>query len=135
MDLKGLMADQMGHFTPVDIWGVLLGMVLAALLCFVLGLVVRVPEAPDRKALALLSSVVALAVALVRASVPLSIALVAVALLFRPELPGEGWRARLPLLSAVVIGFGCGSSAGVIVLVAFVPLVLLMRWAMSSKTA
>lgn len=135
MDLLGLLTDQMGHFTPGDIWGVLLSLLLAALLGYLLGSFARGPEGPDRTALAVLAAVVALAVSFVRASVPLSIALVAVALLFRPELPAQGWKARLPLLAAVVIGVGCGSSAGIVVAIAFVPLVLLMRWAMTSKTA
>jgi hypothetical protein len=135
MDLYGLLTDQMGHFTPGDIWGVLLGLLLAAALGFVLGKVAGSTEGPDAKALSVLSAVVALAVALVRANVPLSIALVAVALLFRPELPSQGWKARLPLLAAVVIGVGCGSSAGIIVAIAFVPLVLLMRWAMNDKSS
>jgi|694.fasta_scaffold11952_13 hypothetical protein len=135
MDLLGLLTDQMGHFTPGDIWGVLLGLLLAALFGFVLGKVAGSAEGPDAKALSVLSAVVALAVALVRANVPLSIALVAVALLFRPELPAHGWKARLPLLAAVVVGVGCGSSAGIIVAIAFLPLVLLMRWALNAKSS
>jgi hypothetical protein len=81
-----------------------------------------------------LASVVALAVALVRAQVPVAIALVAVALLFRPSAPAEGWRARLPQFAAVALGAACGSSAGIAAVVAFLPLVLLLRWALATNT-
>jgi hypothetical protein len=38
-------------------------------------------------------------------------------------------------LAAVVVGVGCGSSAGIIVAIAFLPLVLLMRWALNAKSS
>jgi uncharacterized membrane protein YccC len=133
MDLYGLLTDQMGHFTPADLWGLVLGMLLAALLAFGVGALVRGPEVPDARVLAVLAAVVALAVALVRAQVPLAIALVAVALLFKPSAPSEGWRSRLPQFIAVVLGAACGSSAGIAAVVAFLPLVLLLRWALASK--
>jgi hypothetical protein len=47
MDLYGLLTDQMGHFTPGDIWGVLLGLLLAAALGFVIGKVAGSTEGPD----------------------------------------------------------------------------------------
>lgn len=138
MDLKGLLADQMGHFTPYDIPGILLAMLLAAVLAFALGLFVRMAHGPSGRQLAALAAVVALAVALVRASVPLSIALVALALLLRGgagghEAEGATWKPHTLRLAAIAIGVGCGSSAGVIVLAVFIPLGLLLRWAFNGS--
>ncbi len=135
MDLYGLLTDQMGQFTPLDLWGLVLDLLLAAVLGFALGSLLRVPEAPPARVLAVLAAVVAVAVAVVRANVPLAIALVAVALLFRPTGAAQDWRARLPLLVSVVLGVACGSSAGIAAVVAFVPLVLLLRWALRTKSS
>lgn len=126
-----MLADQMGAFTPYDIGNGVLAVLLAALLAFVAGLVGRASGDSAPKHLAVLAALVALAVLFVRASVPLSIALVGVALLVRPGLsaPQEGtWRSSLPRLAAVVIGIGCGSSAALVALVLMVPVALLLRW-------
>lgn len=131
MDLKGLLADQMGAFTPYDIGGAVLALLLAALLGFVLGLIGRSPGAASPKQLAALAATTALAVLFVRASVPLAIALVGVALLVRPGIPEQrdaSWRAFLFRLAAVVAGVGCGSSAAVVAVVLALPLALLLRW-------
>ena len=133
MDLKGLLADQMGLFTPYDILGALIGLCLAALLGLVLGRVVPLQGAQPRT-LAVWAGLSALAVGLVRASVPLSIAFVGVALLLRREGQGTSERHFLLNLAAVLVGVGCGSSAGLITLVCFVPVVLLLRWALVSKS-
>jgi hypothetical protein len=133
MDLIGLFHDQLGNFTPYQIAGVVLGMVLAALLAFVLALLTGVTGRDMARPLAAIAAITALAVALVRASVPLSIALVGVLLMIRGEANGGGWKQQALRLSAIVIGVGCGSSAGLIVLAAFVPLGLVMRWALSEK--
>ena len=132
MDWTGLLADQLGSFTRYDILGVLLGMLIAGGLGYLLGLVAR-SDAAERRNMTVLAAVIALAVALVRASVPLSIALVAVALLLRREPAALAGRPFLLRLCAVAIGVGCGSSAGLIVLAAFVPLAFLLRWAFGKE--
>ena len=134
MDLKGFLADQMGSFTPHDIGTALLSLLLAALIAFVLGLVANATEAPSSRELSVLSSVTAVAVIFVRASVPLSIALVAVVLLFRVGGGDTSWRSHLLRASAVAVGVGCGSSASIIALALAVPLGLLLRWGAPSKS-
>lgn len=132
MDFKALLADQMGHFTPYDIGTGLIGMFAAALLSYVVGLLAgaRVPP----KELSITAAVTAFAVGLVRASVPLSIALVAAVLLLRGEVR-EADRKALPLrLAALAIGLGCGSSASLIVAAISVPLGLLLRWGTSERS-
>ncbi len=128
-----MLADQMGHFTPYDIGTALLGMLAAALLAFIVGLIAKAGSAPSRKEMAATAAVVALGVCFVRASVPLSIALVAVVLLLRGEVRDSDRHALLLRLAAVVIGVGCGSSASIIVLALSVPLGLLLRWASTEK--
>lgn len=132
MDLKGLLADQMGLFTPYDILGAVIGVCLAALLGLLLGRLIPLPGAQPRS-LAVWAGLSAMAVGLVRASVPLSIAFVGVALLLRREGQGTSERHFLLNMAAVVVGVGCGSSAGSITLVCFVPVVFLLRWALVSK--
>lgn len=126
-----MLADQMGAFTPYDIGNGVLALLLAALLAFVAGLIGRASGDQAPKHLATLAAVAALAVLFVRGSVPLSIALVGVALLVRTGSPVAregGWRSSLPQLVAVVIGVGCGSGAALIALVLMVPVALLLRW-------
>jgi hypothetical protein len=130
MDLKALLADQLGHFTVYDIGTALVSMLAAAVLALVLGLLVR-SKAPAPKELSISAAVFAFAVGLVRASVPLSIALVAAVLLLRGDVR-ETDRTSLTLrFAALAIGLGCGSSASLIVAALVVPLGLLLRWGTS----
>lgn len=131
MDFKALLADQLGHFTPYDIGTALISLFAAALLAYAVGLLAKA-QAP--KELSLSAAVMAFAVSLVRASVPLSIALVAAALLLRGEVR-EADKRVLPLrLAALAIGLGCGSSASLIVAALVVPLGLLLRWGTSERS-
>ena len=132
MDLKGLLADQMGFFTPHDIAGAVFGLLLAALIAFVVGLVAKANDAPSAREMATLAAVVAMAIGFVRASVPLSIALVAVVLLLRSGAGESSWRSLLMRSAAIAIGVGCGSSASIIVLALAVPLGLVLRWGTTS---
>lgn len=133
MDLKGLIADQMGHFTPYQITGVVLAVVLAALVSYATAIISGGPGREIARSTTVLAAIVAFAVALVRASVPLSIALVACALLVRGILAGEDRASAMLRVAAVAIGVGCGSSSGIVVLAAFVPLALLLRWSFTAR--
>src|SRR6187399_1433409 len=85
MDFKALLADQLGHFTLYDIGTGLISMFAAALLAYVVGLLAG-RRLPAPKELSISAAVIAFAVSLVRASVPLSIALVGAVLLLRGEV-------------------------------------------------
>lgn len=132
MDIKALVADQMGHFTPYDIGTTLVSLLAAALLSFAVGLLANA-SSPSKKEMAMMAALVAFAVAFVRASVPLSITLVAVVLLLRGEMRDATVRGFSLRLAALAIGVGCGSSASVIVAALVLPLGLLLRWATSEK--
>lgn len=134
MDLNAAMADQLGHFTLQDIFTALVGLLAAAFLGLLFALIVRPPDGSSPRRTALLSAVVAFAVSLVRASVPLAICLVAVLLLVRSADAGDG-RARLHRLMALAIGLGCGSSAAIVVAALVLPLGLLFRWAGAGNDA
>ncbi len=131
MDLKALLADQLGHFTPYDIGTALISMFAAALLAYVVGLLAR---SPAPKELSISAAVMAFAVSLVRASVPLSIALVAAVLLLRGEVREADKKALALRFTALAIGLGCGSSASLIVAALAVPLGLLLRWGTSERS-
>ena len=133
MDLKALVADQMGHFTPYDIGTALVAMLVAALLGFALGLVMRSGSTGGRS-MAATAAVVTLAVSFVRASVPMSIALVAAVLLLRGGTADHDDRDRLLRLAAVAIGVGCGSGAAAVTAVLVLPLALLLRWATANRS-
>ncbi|MBL7965287.1 MAG: hypothetical protein JNM31_15735 [Flavobacteriales bacterium] len=133
MDLNALIADQMGLFTLPDIGNLVVGMLLAAVLAYVLGVLVREVEGPTPREMAVLAAVVALAVGFVRASLPMAVALVAAALLVRGPQASASWRGYLARLAALTVGVGCGFSAGVPVLAAFIPLALLLRWSGGPK--
>ncbi len=133
MDLKALVADQMGYFTPPDIATALVSMLAAALFGFLAALVAGARTDPGAREMAVSAAVVAFAVNMVRASVPLSIALVAVALLLRGEVRSSSARGLLTRLFAVAIGVGCGSSASIMVAAMVLPLGLLLRWGTAEK--
>jgi len=128
MDLMGLIADQLGFFSPRDLPGIALSVLLATAMAF---LTVRLAGAPadHARSLALWAAVAALAVALVKGSVPFSIALVAVVLLVRPD-GAVGGRERALMALAVVVGAGCGTGAAIPVAVGLLPLALVARWAL-----
>jgi len=131
MDFQALLAEQLGHFTLYDIGSALVSLFAAAMLAYVVGLLART-NAP--KELSISAAVMAFAVCIVRASVPLSIALVAAVLLLRGE-PREADRKSLSLrFAALAIGLGCGSSASLIVAALAVPLGLLLRWGTSERS-
>lgn len=127
MDIQGLVADLMGHFTPHDIAVALLSMLAAALLAYVVGLLART-NSPSKKEMAVAAGVMAFGVVFTRGEVPLSIALVAAVLVLRGEWRSDGPMATLLRLAALAIGVGCGSSAAAIVAVLAMPLGLLLRW-------
>lgn len=131
MDIKGLLADQLGHFTPYDIGTALLSLLAAALLAYVVGLLARASAPRD---LSVSAAVMAFAVALIRASVPLSIALVAAVLLLRGETRDADKRSLTLRFAALAIGVGCGSSASIIVAALSVPLGLLLRWGTAERS-
>ncbi len=128
MNLRTILADQMGSSTPYDLPGSLLSVGLAALLAFVMAAIAGTDRA-RRGELAALAAIVALAVALVRTSVPLALALVAVAVIARPARPAGEAPEALPRLAALCIGLGCGASAALVVAVGVLPISLLMRFA------
>lgn len=130
MDLKGLIADQMGMFTPYDIVGALIAVTLAALLGLVLGRFVQGPADPAGRELMGWAALAAMAVLLVRASVPLAIAMVGVALFVRTYRDPVDRRAQVLQATALVFGLGCGSGAGIITVACAVPVILLLRRSM-----
>jgi hypothetical protein len=127
MDLKGLAADHMGHFTLYDVPNAAFALLMAALLGLVMGRAGLRQGASAARSVALWSALTSLAVVFVRAQLPLAVALVALTLLVRPQLTERS--ERLPLIAAVVIGLGCGSGATLIVGALFLPMLLVARWA------
>lgn len=133
MDFKALVADQMGYFTPPDIATALLSLLAAAFFGFIAAMLAGATAEPGKREMAVTAAVVAFAVNIVRASVPLSISLVAVVLLLRGEVRASSSRGLLLRMFAVAIGLGCGSSASIMVAALVLPLGLLLRWATAEK--
>lgn len=134
MDIKGVIADQMGALTPHDIGGALVSIGCAALVTFAAGLIAfGSRRAEDLRGATVLAALLAAITVVVRGSLPLAVVLVAGTLLVRPRL-GEGATGdRLLQLLAVVAGVGCGAGASVITLVLLLPVALLLRWAMGAR--
>jgi hypothetical protein len=130
MDLKGFVADHMGHFTLYDVPNAAFAMLVAALMGLVMGRVGLRSGAFAARSTALWAGLMTLAIVFVRAQLPLAVALVALVLLVRPQVTGPS--ERLPLVLAVLIGLGCGSGATLIVAALFLPVLLLVRWATAS---
>ncbi len=126
MDLKGAIADHMGHFSAYDIPGVLFVLVSSALFGYFLARWGARATVADARKLALWAGSAALATALVRSQLPVAMVVLAAVLLVgkRPESNVDG----AVFFSALLIGIGCGSGATVIVGVAMIPYFFLIRW-------
>lgn len=127
MDIMGFAMDNMGQFTLYDLPNALFMVLVAALLGYLLARWGGRETAQKARQLALWAGLSAVGVALVRAQLPLAVALVALVLLVRPQAPSAP--DRLSVLAAVLIGLGCGSGATVVTVVLFLPVLGLFRWA------
>ena len=127
MDLKGSLADHIGHFSPYDIPGLIFMVLAAALITWLVAVLGARMRGTGPRLLALWSASAALGVAFVKMQLPLAIALVAISVLVRPTL--NGTRDRVLVFGSLVIGLGCGSGASLIMAIAAVPYLLLVRWA------
>ncbi|MEO8066900.1 MAG: hypothetical protein ABI599_04325 [Flavobacteriales bacterium] len=132
MDLNTLLYDQLGHFAAADIATILFGMFAAALLAWLAGLIGKAVEG-ERRQMALLAAVTTMAIWIVRASLPLSLALVAVALFLRSPQSDGGWRSLGQRAVVLAIGVGCGASAALVTVIPALLLALLLRWANTSR--
>lgn len=127
MDIKGLIADHMGHFSVYDIPNVLFVLVVSTTLGFILARWGASEEHSVAKRSAFWACAAALATALVRSQLP--IAALVLAATFLVGKREERQPSAMLHFSVLVIGIGCGSGASVVVALAFVPFILLMRWA------
>jgi len=126
MDLKGVIADHMGHFSVYDIPNLVFVLVAATFMGYVLAYWGAGQKGSDARGLALWAAAAALATAFVRAQLPLAALVLAAAVLVgRAE---NGPRPAAVFFSALLFGIGCGSGAAVIVGIALVPYLLIMRW-------
>lgn len=127
MDWKALVADHFGHFAPKDALNLLVAVVAAGVLgALVAGLGAGQQRAQARGS-AVWAALFAAGVGLVRAQLPLALALVAAAILFRP---GSASKADRQVLAAMlVIGLACGSGASIVAAALTVVLFILFRWA------
>lgn len=129
MDIRGLIADNMGHFSRYDIPNVVLILCMSVLLGFLVARSGARSNGAAAKGYALWCGAAALATALVRSQLPIALLVLAAAVLVgRRETPnGEG----VVFFIILAMGVGCGSGATVIVALVAIPVVLLMRWALA----
>jgi hypothetical protein len=132
MDIRTFLAAQMGFFTPTDIAQSVFSVVLAAGLAFLSSRISRGANGHHARTLAVMAAAMAMAVALVRGSLMLSVVLVAAVWWVRGHEEEKGSRATVARFVAAAIGIGCGSGASVPTVALIVPLTLLLRWAFST---
>jgi len=131
MDVLGFVMDHMGTFSPYDIPNLLFAMLVASLLGYLLARVGAGLTGSDARALVLWAAAAALAAGLVRAQLPLAVALLALMVLVKGN---EGPRQdRVLVFCALVLGLGCGSGATLVMLAVAVPFILVVRWAFGAK--
>ncbi|MGV3637902.1 MAG: hypothetical protein ACO1NQ_09670 [Flavobacteriales bacterium] len=125
MDVKGAIADHMGHFSVHDIPNVLFMVIVATAFGYATARLGARVGAPEGRALAGWAALAALAAVLVRSQLPLAALVLAAAILVgkRPSALSE-----MDLLAMLLIGIGCGSGASVIVGILLVLFIPIMRW-------
>ncbi|MCB0769683.1 MAG: hypothetical protein KDC00_04680 [Flavobacteriales bacterium] len=128
MDLKGVIADQLGHFSPYDIPEVLFVLLTSALFGYVAAVFGAREQGEEARRMALWAGVAALATALVRSQLPIAVLMLAIAVLVGKRASSA--RDDGLFFSVLVIGVGCGSGATVVVGSAMIPFLLIMRWAL-----
>ncbi len=128
MDLKGVIADHMGHFSVYDIPDLLLVLVVALVLGYITAIWGSRSSGVEARRSALWASAAALAAGLVRSQLPLATLVLAAAVLIGKR--GDG-RPEPDLLIMLLIGIGCGSGAAVIVACALLVFIPIMRWALA----
>ncbi len=106
-------------------------MLVAALITWLVAVFGGRVDGAEARSLALWSASAALGVIFTKMQLPLAIALVALALIVRPSFTNR--REQLLLFGALVIGFGCGSGAALIMAIVSIPYLLIVRWAMPAR--
>lgn len=125
MNWKGFLLDHMGYFSVTDIPNFLFAILLAALLVFVCAKFGLRSTPADLRVLVIWAALVALGVGLVKGQLAFAVVFAGVLLFARgtesSAQPGHS------LMMAMIIGFGCGSGAGLITVIAVLPLILILR--------
>ncbi|HNR56601.1 MAG TPA: hypothetical protein PKJ19_15650, partial [Flavobacteriales bacterium] len=129
MDLKGVIADHMGHFSVYDIPNLLLVLVASVVLGHITAIWGARSNARDARRCALWAGTGALAAALVRSQLPLATLVLAAAVVVGKR---DDANRGLDHLIMLLIGIGCGSGASVIVGIALVVFIPIMRWALKA---
>ncbi len=127
MDLKGAIADHMGHFSVYDIPNLLFVLVAALVFGYLAASWGARQQGGEARYSALWAATASLAAALVRSQLPLATLVLAAAVLVGRR--GDA-KPDTTLLTMLLIGIGCGSGASVIVGIALVLFIPIMRWAL-----
>lgn len=132
-EMMHILTDQLGDFGLYDIPGLMFSVVIAALLAWILSFALKNVE--DRWRAMLLASLVAIGVSVCRASLPLAMSLVAVALLVRAYIPSRPENNGYLMVAAGLLGFLCGARSSMIALLVLLPLFILLRAANSKSSS
>lgn len=127
MDIRGFATDHFGHFSPYDIPNLLFSVIAAAALGYAMARWGGGKRGTDLRVLALWAGTAALGVGLVRAQLPLAVAMLALVVLARGD--GGTRQDRVLLFASLMLGLGCGSGASLVTLAVALPFVLVVRWA------
>lgn len=133
MDLKGAVADHMGHFSLYDIPGVLFVLLAATLIGYGVAWWGAGLRGADARQIAFWATAAALATALVRSQLPVAALVLAAAVIVGKR--GPTMSDGVVLFSALAVGIGCGSGATIVVGLAMIPYLPLMRWALRPTAA
>ncbi|HQV53111.1 MAG: hypothetical protein IPI00_01955 [Flavobacteriales bacterium] len=125
MNWKGFLLDHMGYFSVTDIPNFLFAILLAGLLVFISARFGLRSTPADMRVLVIWAALVALGVGLVKGQ--LAFALVFVGVLLFARGTDSSKQSGHAVLMAMIIGFGCGSGAGLITFIAVLPLILILR--------
>lgn len=124
--LNGFLADNLMGFRAADLPNFLFAVFLAGFLALVLGRIRGSREGAITTQIVIIAMATTVVITLVRFSLPLAVALLAVMMLVRFRGAFNEFKDQTYLYLAIAIGVGCGSGATILTAIGFVPIVLIL---------
>ena len=128
---KGFIADHLGNFSPSEIPNFLFALFLSALMNYLLTLLLK-RRTVEKNDLGLSSSLIffglgaTILTSIVKQSLPLAIASLALLAFVRPKKEKNSWEESIFVFLSLIIGIACGAGFGLVMVLAFIVIAMIL---------